>query len=188
MCEHREQPDNDDCVAARGQSEEVMQPGGHTFAKPRCFYPNDGCYDNPEDTAKSKEVPAPIRGLPVSGRPWKLDCKRSSSIITKNKLMRKTWEDKMAEKKRVQTVKAKENALKQARIDEKRDKRAKQIERAAQKEANVLKGAVVQAISTKTVKKMSRKQLRTVRKMDVHSNINPAPVTKSKGLHGKVRV
>jgi len=102
--------------------------------------------------------------------------------------MRKSWDEKMAAKKVQQTIKAKENALKQARIDEKRDKRAKQAERQAQKEANMLKGAVVQAISTKTVKKMSRKQLRDVRKMDVHSEINPAPIKKTKGLNGRVLV
>ena len=88
---------------------------------------------------------------------------------------------------RRQTIKAKENALKQARIDEKREQRERQKQRALQKEANILKGAVVQAISTKTVKKMSRKQLRDVRKMDVHDAvINPAPIKKTKGLNGKV--
>jgi transposase len=34
---------------------------------------------------------------------------------------------------------------------------------------------------------MSRKQLRDVRKMDVHDAvINPAPIKKTKGLNGKV--
>ena len=94
----------------------------------------------------------------------------------------------MNAKKKFQTVKAKENAIKQARIDEKREKRQRQIERKAQKEANILKGAVAVAISTNTVKKMSRKQLRTIRKMDVNSEINPAPIQKTKGLKGKVLI
>lgn len=168
------------------QAAAQQQPGGGIFSKPRSFYPNDGCYDKPGE--EKKERPAVVAGIPVSGRAWKADCKRSSSIINKPKLMRKSWDEKMAAKKVQQTIKAKENALKQARIDEKRDKRAKQAERQAQKEANMLKGAVVQAISTKTVKKMSRKQLRDVRKMDVHSEINPAPIKKTKGLNGRVLV
>jgi hypothetical protein len=166
----------------------VLQPGGGTFAKPRAFYPNEGCYDKDGGKKADESKDQGVAGLPVSGRAWKLECKRNSSIIAKNKLVRKSWEEKMNIKKKQETIKAKENALKQARIDEKRDKRRIQLERKAQKEANELKGAVVQAISTKTVKKMSRKQLRTVRKMDVHSNINPAPIQKSKGLNGKVKV
>jgi hypothetical protein len=44
-------------------------------------------------------------------------------------------------------------------------------------------------VSTATVRKMSRKQLRAVRKMDPHSSvINPEPLTKTKGLNGRVRV
>mmetsp|Transcript_78523 Transcript_78523/g.127409 ORF Transcript_78523/g.127409 Transcript_78523/m.127409 type:complete len:202 (-) Transcript_78523:187-792(-) len=165
----------------------VMQSGGGTFAKPRSFGPNDSLYAKPGEEKEAPKTLA-VAGMPVSGRPWKLMCKRNSSIITKNKLAKKTWDEKMNEKKRQQTIKSKENNLKQARIDEKRDKRALQLERKAQKEANMLKGAVVQAISTKTVKRMSRKQLRDVRKMDVHSEINPAPIKKTKGLHGKVLV
>jgi len=169
----------------------VQQPGGGTFAKPRAFYPNDGCYDKDgEQAAGGASKAQGVAGLPVSGRSWKLECKRQSSIIAKNKLVRKSkaWEEKMNIKKKQETIKAKENALKQERIDEKREKRRVQLERKAQKEANLLKGAVVQAISTKTVKKMSRKQLRDVRKMDVHSNINPAPIEKTKGLNGKVKI
>ena len=169
----------------------VLQPGGGTFAKPRAFYPNDGCYDKRgEQTEGDASKAQGVAGLPVSGRSWKLECKRQSSIIAKSKLVRKsrTWDEKMNIKKKQGTIKAKENALKQERIDEKREKRRVQLERKAQKEANPLKGAVVQAISTKTVKKMSRKQLRDVRKMDVHSNINPAPIQKTKGLNGKVKI
>lgn len=106
----------------------------------------------------------------------------------------------------------------QARIDEKKEKKAKEEERKKRKEAADLKGSMVQvrlaskalplsfpraaarssltrirrialqAVSTNTVKKMSRKQLRAIRKMDVHSEINPAPIQKTKGLNGKVKV
>ena len=164
-----------------------MQPGGQEFAKPRTFNPNDGCYNKAGADAKPSKQ-GPIAGMPVSGRSWKLECKRSSSIISKQKMVRKAWNEKMDIKKRQQTIKAKEQALKQSRIDEKREKKRVQAERKAQKEANILKGAVVQAISTKTVKRMSRKQLKDVRKMDVHSEINPAPIKKTKGLNGKVLV
>ena len=168
------------------RASQQMQPGGRIFAVPRAFYPNDGSYDKPG--AEKEKKSAQIKGLPVSGSSWKMEVKRTSSMIKKPKMALKTWEEKMALKKVQQNIKSKENALKQARIDEKREKRQKQIERKAQKEANILKGAVVQAISTKTVKRMSRKQLRDVRKMDVHSAINPAPIKKTKGLNGKVLV
>ena len=188
---YRERCSNDALPASAAAAVEragVLQPGGQTFQKPSCSYPNDGCYGKSKEAGDATKEQK-VSGLPVSGRPWKLECKRASSIITKNSLTRKkcAWEAKEREKMRRQTIKAKENALKQARIDEKREQRERQKQRALQKEANILKGAVVQAISTKTVKKMSRKQLRDVRKMDVHDAvINPAPIKKTKGLNGKV--
>ena len=132
-------------TAAAIKASSVMQPGGAVFVKPSTFYPNDGAYSNKKGEGIN-DGPKPVAGVPVSGRPWKLECKRHSSIITKNSIAKKTWDQKMAEKKKQQTIKAKENALKQERIVEKREKKRLQQERKLQKEANILKGAVVQVI------------------------------------------
>ena len=72
--------------------------------------------------------------------------------------------------------------------EERKAKRLEVEEREKRKEANRLKSSVVQAVSTATVRRMSRKQLRTIRKMDVNSEINPAPIKKTKGNKGKVVV
>ncbi|EKX44446.1 hypothetical protein GUITHDRAFT_139698 [Guillardia theta CCMP2712] len=129
--------------------------------------------------------------MPVSGRQWKLDCKRSSSMRVANKLIRKSWDEKMKERARDKQIKAKQDALVQARIDEKREKKRLAEERQKRKEENRLKGAVVQSISTMKVKKMSRKQLRMIRKMDTSNEgkvFDLKPIEKTKGLKGKVKI
>ena len=143
-------------------------------------------------TGKNEKVSATpiIKGMPVSGRSWKLEAKRMSSmqVSMNSKAIRKPWEAKMAEKAVKKAIQAKQKKLIDARIEEKREKKREAEERVKRKEANRLKSTVVQAVSTATVRKMSRKQLRNIRKMDVHSNINPAPIKKTKGLKGKVLV
>mmetsp|Transcript_23996 Transcript_23996/g.48411 ORF Transcript_23996/g.48411 Transcript_23996/m.48411 type:complete len:190 (-) Transcript_23996:165-734(-) len=159
------------------EDQKALQPGGFVFAKPSIVYP---------DGSKAKQK---LKGIPVSGRIGKLDFKRHSALtVDHNGTKRTSWEAKMAAKAKQRQVKLKENALVQARIDEKKEKKQKEEERKARKVAADLKGAVVQAVSTSTVRKMSRKQLRAIRKMDVHSEINPAPIVKTKGLNGKVKV
>ena len=66
-----------------GTPEVQIQPGGTVFAKSRLSYPND------KDESESATRPAQVKGMPVSGRQWKLDCKRSSSMRVANKLIRK---------------------------------------------------------------------------------------------------
>eukprot|EP00960_Hanusia_phi_P041804 755160-Hanusia_phi.AAC.1 len=162
-----------------------IQPGGVMFAKARLSYPND------KDDDEGAKRPAQIRGMPVSGRQWKLECKRSSSMRVANKLIRKSWDEKLKDRARDKQIKAKQNALVQARIEEKREKKRLAEERQKRKEENRLKGAVVQSISTMKVKKMSRKQLRMIRKMDTSNEgkvFDPKPIEKTKGLKGKVKI
>jgi len=162
-----------------------LQPGGGMFVKPRISYP--GLKESGEKY--SMEGVTPIAGVPVSGRSWKLEAKRKSSMmVPQNKMIRKKWDEKMAEKAIQKQIKQKEKALIQARIDEKHAKKKEIEERNKRKEANRLKSSVVQHVSTETVRRMSRKQLRSIRKMDVHSEINPAPIKKTKGNKGKVMV
>ena len=49
-----------------------------------------------------------IKGMPVSGRCWKLECKRKSSMAVANKQIRKPWDAKMAAKALHQAIKQKE--------------------------------------------------------------------------------
>ena len=129
-----------------------------------------------------------VKGLPVSGRSWKLDFKRSSAMVVSNKLIRKGWDRKMKEKVAKKQIQDKERKLVDERIEAKREKKRQEEERKKRKAENQLKSSTVQVVGTNTVKKMSRKQLRTIRKMDVNSEINPAPIQKTKGLKGKVLI
>jgi hypothetical protein len=164
----------------------TIQPGGGVFDKPRR---NPIGVDKIDKEGDAKPGAVAIKGVPVSGRVWKLDGKRKSNMFKPmNKNLRKDWEAKMAEKAVKKAVMAKQEALVQARIEERRAKRQEVEDREKRKEANRLKSSVVQAVSTATVRRMSRKQLRTIRKMDVNSEINPAPIKKTKGNKGKVIV
>lgn len=162
----------------------TIQTGGMVFDKPRRSTIGVEVKGDGSGSANM------IKGMPVSGRPWKLEAKRKSSMFKpmNSKNIRTSWEIKMAEKAVKHAVKAKQEALVQARIEEKREKKKEVEEREARKEANRLKSTIVQQVSTATVRRMSRKQLRTIRKMDVNSEINPAPIKKTKGNKGKVLV
>ncbi|KAJ1472600.1 hypothetical protein T484DRAFT_1914443, partial [Baffinella frigidus] len=192
-----------------------QQPGGGKFQKPVVSYPKPT--DRPYGEAEmddgayiSAKQGGGVKGVPVSGRAWKLDFKRSSAMVVSNKLIRKGWDAKMKEKQARKNIQDKEKKNVDERVQEKRDKKTKEEERKKRKDENILRSSTVQVVGTNTVKKMSRKQLRTVRKfqivgkntvkkmswkqlrtvrkMDVNSEINPAPIHKTKGLKGKVIV
>ena len=109
--------------------------GGGVFVKPTTIYP--------VGEAKAPEGQQ-VKGVPVSGRSWKLECKRKSSMAVAGKLIRKSWEDKMAAKAIHQAIKSKEKTLIDARIEEKKRKKQEREDRKKRKETNQLKSAVFQ--------------------------------------------
>eukprot|EP00274_Cyanoptyche_gloeocystis_P006867 CAMPEP_0196652522 /NCGR_PEP_ID=MMETSP1086-20130531/1851_1 /TAXON_ID=77921 /ORGANISM="Cyanoptyche gloeocystis , Strain SAG4.97" /LENGTH=161 /DNA_ID=CAMNT_0041983121 /DNA_START=88 /DNA_END=573 /DNA_ORIENTATION=+ len=106
-----------------------------------------------------------VRGKPASGRTWKEPAQRSSTRVSVKQL-HTTWGQKMQAKITRKTIQAKQNAL----LDEK--KKAKQAERQRiadrqkQREENERKSSVYQKITkTSKIKKMSKKQLKSIIKM-----------------------
>lgn len=64
-------------------------------------------------------ISLPIKGRPVSGRPWKEDeTKRSSSRIMKPPSCHPSWEEKLQERKEKESLKLKENELKEQKKEE----------------------------------------------------------------------
>ena len=108
--------------------------GGSVFIKPTTMYP----------VGEAKVSESSVKGVPVSGRSWKLECKRKSSMAVAGKLIRKSWDDKMSAKAVHQAVKAKEKSLVDARIEEKKRKKQEREDRKKRKEQNQLKSAVYQ--------------------------------------------
>jgi Zn-dependent metalloprotease len=103
------------------------------FVKPTTMYP-----------IGEAKAPTEVKGVPVSGRSWKLECKRKSSMAVAGKLIRKSWDDKMAAKAVHQAIKSKEKSLIDARIEERKRKKQEREDRKKRKEQNQLKSAVFQ--------------------------------------------
>jgi hypothetical protein len=110
----------------------------------------------------------PNRGANKSGRPWKTVKKEKASMTIYKPLKKtigSTWEKRQAEKLKIQEAKE----LQQEILEKKREKieleKKKSEERRKRKAENELKSAKVQVMShPEKMKKMSKKQLRSVYK------------------------
>lgn len=106
------------------------------------------------------------KGKPKSGRVWKAERKRFSSII-KTRGIRNSFEKKQELKKKLQQVKEASNAIKAARQEAKELQKQRRRENLKKQEENRQKSEVVQVITnTKKLKRMRKKQLRYIEKRD----------------------
>merc|ERR1712136_462084 len=97
---------------------------------------------------------AEVRGKPKSGRVWKSQGKKKSTII-KVKSLHKSWAVRTKERAEMQSIKSYQKELKRLRTEEQKKRR----------EENALKSEIVQNIkSTAKIKKMKKKQLRQLQK------------------------
>merc|ERR1712189_154759 len=107
---------------------------------------------------------AEVRGKPKSGRVWKSQGKKKSTII-KVKSLHKSWAVRTKERAEMQSIKSYEKELKDAADEAKEQKRLRTEEQKKRREENALKSEIVQNIkSTAKIKKMKKKQLRQLQK------------------------
>jgi hypothetical protein len=109
------------------------------------------------------------KGRNVSGRPWKtLQLKRASTVIVKSKLI--TWDERQAEKRDRQAIKSLQTELKEASRKAavlKKERRLENEQRRAENQFKSLQNSVQTLNHDKvgrTLKAMSKKQLRQVKK------------------------
>eukprot|EP01116_Phalansterium_solitarium_P002299 TRINITY_DN12228_c0_g1_i1.p1 TRINITY_DN12228_c0_g1~~TRINITY_DN12228_c0_g1_i1.p1 ORF type:complete len:165 (-),score=5.70 TRINITY_DN12228_c0_g1_i1:101-595(-) len=116
--------------------------------------------------AKPVVTTSSVPGKPVSGRTWKQQStERSSAMIERPAALRKTWEEKNKDKAQYQAMKSHEKELKDAAKQEAEAKKQKIAEKKRRREENEKKNEKVQKISdTRKIKKMNKKQLRTIKK------------------------
>ncbi|KAK4316878.1 hypothetical protein Pmani_012009 [Petrolisthes manimaculis] len=110
-----------------------------------------------------KSIP---RGLPESGRFWKSEKNRFSSIMKNNTGMR-SWNKKMQRKKEREEVMAKFAAIESEKQQKKEKLKERQKFNKIRREENERKSEIVQVIKdSRKVKKMKKKQLRYISTRD----------------------
>ncbi|XP_026475268.1 coiled-coil domain-containing protein 86-like [Ctenocephalides felis] len=107
-----------------------------------------------------------VKGKPKSGRSWKSDRDRFSSV-KKTKGIRKSFEKKQILRQELKRTKEASRAVLQKRQEEKEEKRKRREENLKRQEENRKKAEIVQVIkNVAKIKKMKKKQLRSVEKRD----------------------
>ena len=106
-----------------------------------------------------------VRGRNVSNRPWKdVTEKRASARVKDLNARKMTFEQRREKAQRLKEVKLKEQLIKAAEADEKREMRLRREENARIREERAKKNEVVQIISNPNkIKKLSKKQMRNIR-------------------------
>ncbi|OXA64621.1 coiled-coil domain-containing protein 86 [Folsomia candida] len=116
--------------------------------------------------ASTKKVEDPnVRGPPKSGRFWKSQKERTTTMVkSRKKVGAVKLEALRAEKDRVKQL---STAIKDARKTEAQEKRRREEENKKKKEENAKKSEIVQVIkNTAKLKRMKKKALRKVEKRD----------------------
>uniref|UniRef100_A0A6P7FHS5 Coiled-coil domain-containing protein 86 n=1 Tax=Diabrotica virgifera virgifera TaxID=50390 RepID=A0A6P7FHS5_DIAVI len=117
--------------------------------------------------ARSGSKPEAIpRGKPKSGRIWKSERKKFSTVI-KTKGIKNSFERKEALRQKLKHVKELTNSIKAAKQEEKEKRKERRRANLKKQEENRLKSEVVQVITnTKKLKKTKKKHLRNIEKRD----------------------
>ncbi|XP_076033886.1 uncharacterized protein LOC143020890 [Oratosquilla oratoria] len=155
------------------KSEKVVSEGEDSELMEKSEKQNDGSNQEIEkkENAKTLEVPNPVigqvpRGQPKSGRWWKNEKKRFSSVV-KVKPLKTSWAKKMQVKEERQNILAATAAVKEEKRQKLEQLRERQRINKEKREENARKAEVVQLIKDpRKIKKMKRKQLRQIEKRD----------------------
>ncbi|XP_056634545.1 coiled-coil domain-containing protein 86 isoform X1 [Diorhabda sublineata] len=106
------------------------------------------------------------RGKPKSGRIWKSERKKFSSVI-KTRGIKSSFEKKQELRQKLKQIKELSNAIKAEKEEEKEKKKERRRANLKRQEENRLKSEVVQVITnTKKLKKAKKKHLRNIEKRD----------------------
>merc|ERR1719198_2629427 len=99
-------------------------------------------------------------------RPWKT-AKPTTAGAEKVMANRATWEQRMQQRAATKAVQEAQHAIDEEIRAEKREERARREEKEKKKKENRIKGSSYQVITnTSKIKKMSKKQLKSIRKAD----------------------
>ena len=115
-----------------------------------------------------KEVSKPtyVRGIPKSGRQWKMVKTKRFSAMKKGPAFQTSWERKAVLKAEMKSIKDYQKQVIAKRKEEKvKEKQRIEAKRKA-KEENQRRAEIVQPISAAKVKRMKKKHLSQIRKCD----------------------
>jgi len=116
-----------------------------------------------EGGEKPVSLPPKVKGNLVSGRVWKHQQTTSKKIVKPNR--KKGWAKIQEERNRRQNLLLREQALKEEEKRKKEEEAERLKKKREQRIANEKKAEVIQVITdTKKIKRMSKKQLRSIRK------------------------
>ncbi|CAN8016367.1 unnamed protein product [Ixodes persulcatus] len=109
------------------------------------------------------EVP---KGRPKSGRFWKTEKKKFSSM-RQDRPLKTSWKVKQQQRAERKALLSLEREIKEARRKEIEEKKKRREENLRRREENAKKAEVVQVIkNTAKIKRMSKKQLRYIKRAD----------------------
>ncbi|KAJ3363572.1 hypothetical protein GGF32_003944 [Allomyces javanicus] len=103
-------------------------------------------------------APAPVRGSNVSRRPWKEPKTKVSTM--RPATLKKPFAKRMEERKIADAIKRHEKELKDEKLRAIEEQKERRKEQELRRKQNELKSQVVQSVSSRKVKRMSKKQLR----------------------------
>ncbi|CAG9764713.1 unnamed protein product [Ceutorhynchus assimilis] len=128
--------------------------------------------DTKTTTTKQKQKPKAVQSVPIpkgkpkSGRVWKSEKKKFSSII-KTRGLKSSFEKKQALREKLQKIKEASRERIAQKKEEAEMKKQRRRDNLKKQEENRKKSEIVQVITnTKKLKNMKRKQLRYIEKRD----------------------
>lgn len=108
------------------------------------------------------------RGKPKSGRVWKSEKKRFTSM-NQVKPLKSSWEAKTKQRYERKCLKAIEDEIKSATQKQIEERKKRREEKRKRKEENERKSEVVQVVrNTAKLKRLKKKQLKYIRKADTN--------------------
>ena len=111
-----------------------------------------------------KTVSRKTQGKPKSGRVWKSQGQKKSTIINV-KSLHPSWSKRSRDRAERESVKKYQKELKEAVAQEKEEKRMRIEENRRRREENAKKSEIVQKITDSSkIKRMKKKQLRQIEK------------------------
>ncbi|XP_069834872.1 coiled-coil domain-containing protein 86-like [Dendropsophus ebraccatus] len=133
-----------------------------------------------QERRKQPEIP---QGRPKSGRVWKENKKRFSSMV-RDRPLRTSWELKMKQRQEKMMMRSLAQQLKDEKQQEKEEKKRRREENLKRRLENERRAEVVQVIRNPAkLKRVRKKQLRTIEKRDTLMMSQKS--TPSKGTGGK---